>query len=190
MRLWQQDDQILRDETYCFLLHRLWNPDTGILRHTELAADDADIRTVQVTSPAYCIGISCSDRHFRQVRGDLLGVRIDLLDQLVDVLAFFYFDHMTTNTLRHFDELHQWVGIGYCLDIAQVGHVKFFSDVCPISLQNVFFITHFSNSLMILWKGFFGNSIILWPSAQGFKPQFMMGEGMILAQCAKAVPRL
>jgi hypothetical protein len=40
---------------------------------------------------------------------------------------------------------------------------------------------------MILWKGFFGNSIILWPSAQGFKPQFMMGEGMILAQCAEIV---
>ena len=34
----------------------------------------------------------------------------------------------------------------------------------------------------IVWKVSLGNSIILWPSAQGFSPQFINGEGMIFAQ--------
>ena len=33
-----------------------------------------------------------------------------------------------------------------------------------------------------LWNGFFGNSIILCPSAHGFIPQLMMGDGMMFAQ--------
>ena len=53
-------------------------------------------------------------------------------------------------------------------------------------------ILHFSlfTSLIISWNGFFGNSIILWPSAQGFRPQFMIGEGMRFAQWASPVPKL
>ena len=38
-----------------------------------------------------------------------------------------------------------------------------------------------------LWKGFFGNFIISWPSAQGFRPLFMRKGGMMLARGDTAV---
>ena len=97
---------------------------------------------------------------------------------------------MTTHALRHLDELHQRVGVSDGFDVTQVGHVKFLFDIRPVSFQYIFLVTHFSKSLIILWNGFFGNSIILWPSAHGFRLQFMSGEGMMLAQWASAVPRL
>ena len=74
LTLWQQDDEIFGDKANSFLFHRLWNPNTGIFGHSEFASYDANISAIQVASSSYRIWISCGNRNFRQVRGNLLGI--------------------------------------------------------------------------------------------------------------------
>ena len=169
LRLRQEDDQVLGDKTDSLFFHLLGNPDTGILRHTKLAADDTDIRTVQVTGTTHLIGIPRGDGDLGEVGGDLLGIGIELLDDGVDVLTLLHFDHMTTHTLRHLDKLHQRVRVGDGLNVAQIRHVKLLTYVLSVLRQNSFFTTHnFSlftfhftfPDFHIEWNVSFGNCII------------------------------
>ena len=120
LRLLQKDDKVLRDETDHFLLHVLGNPDATVFRHAKHAADDAHVGAVEVAGAAHCVRVARGDGHLGQVGSNFLGVRIYLLDQLVDVLSLLDFNDVTAHALAHLDELYQRVGVGDGVDVAQV----------------------------------------------------------------------
>ena len=60
-----------------------------------------------------------------QVRGNLLGIREQAFDDVVDILSFLHFNDMTSHTLRHRDKLYQRVGVGDGLDVVERRHVVF-----------------------------------------------------------------
>ena len=132
LTLGQQDDQVLGDEADGLLLHRLGDPYAGILGHAELPTDDTHISSVQVASTSYIIWISRGNRDLGQVRGNLLGIGEQLLDDVVDILTFLHFNHMTSHTLCHRDVLYQWVGVGDSLDVVERRHVIFLLYVLSV----------------------------------------------------------
>ena len=201
LRLWQQDNQVLGDKADSLLLHLLGNPDAGVLCHAELSADDANIGAVQSLCTFDGVRIAGGNRDFWQVRGYLLGIGIEFLDHLVNVLTFFHLHHMSSYTLGHRRELQQGVRVGDCLDVVERRHVKFLLYVSSVFRQNDFFATHIVFESItdyyftlpfvhMAWNVSFGKVIILWPSAHGFSFRFIRGEGVRLAIGAMAVAAL
>ena len=132
LALGQQDDQVLGDKADGLLLHRLGNPDTGILGYAELSTDDTHVSSVQVASTPNLVWISRGNRDLGQVRGNLLGIREQLLDDVIDILTFLHFNHMTSHTLCHRDVLYQRVGVGDSLDVVERRHVIFLLYVLSV----------------------------------------------------------
>ena len=95
LRLRQEDDQILGDKADSLLLHLLGNPDTGILCHAKLTADDTHIRVtakkfaknVQILDEAG--ELKLSDNYFDMQPGSRVLTVLEGKPENLNVLSVF-----------------------------------------------------------------------------------------------------
>ena len=105
LALRHKDNQIFRNKAHSLFLHLLRNPNATIFCHTKLTADNAHVSSVQVTCTTNGVGVSCCYSHLRQVAGNLLGIGIELLHQLINVITWLHFNHLTAHILTHGNKL-------------------------------------------------------------------------------------
>ena len=134
----KENHEIFGDEKHRLLLHGLRNPDAAVLSNTHFSTDNTHIGTIQVVGLSHGIRILLRDGNLRQVGSKDLCLRISLLHQLIQALAFLSLYHVSTHRLSHLNKLLQGILILDSLDIYG-RHIELNVRILTQLVQEIFF---------------------------------------------------
>ena len=75
----EHDHEVFGSEADGFLLHGLWNPDAGVLRHSDLSADHTHVHALKFLRLTHGVGVEVG-LHPLEVAGDDFRVGVSLTD--------------------------------------------------------------------------------------------------------------